>query len=288
MISLVWNCRGIGRAVAVRMLRELLRSHRPDVLFLSEIKSSNNTRILNLSTSLGFDNSHFVPSRGKAGGLLLLWKNSINLQLILSTDFIINCLISTNHDGTDIPWQCTFVYGPTLPSLKGLFWDDLNRIGEAFESPWFLVGDFNSVLDQRDKIGGNPVASSSRDGFRNMVDANGLIDLGFVGYTFTWNNRRASKANIQERLDRGFANGDWRCYSLLPKLLISLPFNQITGLYSYLHAHLSPLALNHSGLRLCGPGILPLLLSLRKLGPEIPATLTCPILPPNLKPPNLP
>lgn len=91
-----------------------------------------------------------------------------------------------------------------------MFWDELNRIGEAFDRPWFMAGDFNSVLDQRDKIGANLVASSSRDGFRTMVDTNGLIDLGYIGYAFTWNNRREGKANIQERLVRGFANGAWR------------------------------------------------------------------------------
>lgn len=48
-----------------------------------------------------------------------------------------------------------------------------------------MAGDFNVVLDQVDKLGGKPVASSSNDSFRDMIDTNGLIDMGFCGYSFT-------------------------------------------------------------------------------------------------------
>lgn len=87
-----------------------------------------------------------------------------------------------------------------------------------------ITGDFNAVLDQRDKIGGKPVASSSRDGFRNVINENGLIDLGFSGYA--WTNRRAGKDIIQERLDRGFANTNWKL--LFPSTSIS----HLTALHS--------------------------------------------------------
>lgn len=38
----------------------------------------------------------------------------------------------------------------------------------------------------------------------------GLVDLGFAGHPFTWNNKRIDSHNIQERLDRGIASYSWR------------------------------------------------------------------------------
>lgn len=48
----------------------------------------------------------------------------------------------------------------------------------------------------------------SMQDFRTFVSDTGLLDLGFVGYPFTWRNQRAD-GGIQERLDRGLATDQW-------------------------------------------------------------------------------
>lgn len=71
MIGLIWNCRGIGRPPAVRILKILIKRHRPHFLFLSKIKCHDDVKIQSLVKCLSFDYFECVPAVGKSGGLLL-------------------------------------------------------------------------------------------------------------------------------------------------------------------------------------------------------------------------
>lgn len=75
------------------------------------------------------------------------------------------------------------------------------------------------VLNSEDKVGGSAVASSSNGGFRDVINNNGWIDMGFNEPKYTWSNRRQKRTNIQERLDRGFSNAEWK--TLFPIASIS-------------------------------------------------------------------
>jgi hypothetical protein len=86
-----------------------------------------------------------------------------------------------------------------------VFWDSFAAIGDGFEASWLCIGDFNSVVNQSEKIGGRPVSSSSNGPFRRFIDHFGMIDVGFAGNPFTWSNNRSGLENIKERLDRGLA-----------------------------------------------------------------------------------
>lgn len=93
MIGLIWNYRGMGQAVAVRHLRRLISTHRPSVVFLSKNKLSDDIAMVNLVNLLSFDCFENVPTRGHVRGLVLMWHDDINVQISLSNDNCINCLI---------------------------------------------------------------------------------------------------------------------------------------------------------------------------------------------------
>lgn len=45
--------------------------------------------------------------------------------------------------------------------------------------------------------------------FNNLVEANNLIDIGYVGNHFTWHNRWGDKVYMKQRLDRALVSRDW-------------------------------------------------------------------------------
>jgi hypothetical protein len=67
------------------------------------------------------------------------------------------------------------------------------------------AGDFNEITKGEEQLGGNPRSEHKMSAFRDCLMDCGLVDLGYKGYDFTWNNRRAGAENIQVRLDRGTA-----------------------------------------------------------------------------------
>ncbi|KAL2940045.1 7-cyano-7-deazaguanine synthase [Bienertia sinuspersici] len=78
------------------------------------------------------------------------------------------------------------------------------------EKPWLIGGDFNLMMESTEKNGGGVFNVNEADILRSAVQACDLVDMGFVGYEFTWSNNRGGEGNIQERLDRFLANGLWK------------------------------------------------------------------------------
>jgi ribonuclease HI len=206
MKILSWNCRGLSRASAIRSLRGKIRTHSPDVLFLSETKlqPSHASVILN---SLGFFMMSHAPPSGSKGGLLLAWRHGVDLACVSSS---VNTITAWCYsDPPNNPWLLTCIYGPPVQKDKSLFWDSLLDDYKDYCGPWMCIGDFNMIISQSEKYGGRPFACSSNDAFHSFLDSFGMIDLGFSGNPYTWSNKRRDHHLIKERLDRGVANSLW-------------------------------------------------------------------------------
>ena len=71
------------------------------------------------------------------------------------------------------------------------------------DMPVCFVGDFNVLLEPSEKRGGQFFESSEVFEFREVLVDNGLIDVGFVGPSFTWFNMQQGQQRTWDRLDRG-------------------------------------------------------------------------------------
>ncbi|CAL1382612.1 unnamed protein product [Linum trigynum] len=78
-------------------------------------------------------------------------------------------------------WVLTAVYAnPALIQRREL-WQAIRVSAEDMVEPWLLVGDFNSILQPVDKLGGAPFNASGAREFQERVLDAGLVDLGFIG-----------------------------------------------------------------------------------------------------------
>ncbi|KAF7141710.1 hypothetical protein RHSIM_Rhsim06G0052000 [Rhododendron simsii] len=98
----------------------------------------------------------------------------------------------------------------TIQQLKGVC--NLYSPDVVFLSETKNKRDFNCILSNDEKWGGLDKEDWELQDFRNFIDDIDLIDVGYVGYPFTWNNKREGRANIRMRLDRVVVNSRWRTY----------------------------------------------------------------------------
>lgn len=146
------NCRGLGWPEAVRDLSSLCELHCPMVVFPSETRFFSD-RVEGLLRSLGFAHGFGVGSRGRGGGLALLWKDEVKVKL-QSYDKL--CFDVVVFDAVTLveKWRFTRFYGESRRELRHRSWDCLRWLNTQSSLPWLCVGDFNEVLLASEQFGG--------------------------------------------------------------------------------------------------------------------------------------
>ena len=75
---------------------------------------------------------------------------------------------------------------------------------------WALMGDFNEVLSEDEKLGWNTINQRRVRAIQDCMNTYQMMDLGFSRPRFTWSNKRDIGGLIQYRLDRCWANPEWK------------------------------------------------------------------------------
>ncbi|KAJ4813335.1 DNAse I-like superfamily protein [Rhynchospora pubera] len=172
--------------------------------FLSETKCSSR-KAADIMGNIPLSNHIEVHAVGKSGGLALLWDNDVHVDVLRLERFCIIVKVCTSDKKE---WIFMGIYGDPSRRWVNRVWDYLSPLVTA-GWPVCLAGDFNAILSEEEKYGGNSRFDVHNRLFRQFVFQTGLIDLGFKGPAFTWTNKRYTSEPIYERLDRVLVNDDW-------------------------------------------------------------------------------
>ncbi|KAL0685251.1 hypothetical protein Bca4012_052099 [Brassica carinata] len=108
----------------------------------------------------------------------------------------------------DKQFHLSCVYGNLSFKLRHLVWERLLRFRVNRTGSWCMLGDFNEILNNFEKIGGPRRNDSTFQDFSEMLQICGMMELPSTGNSFTWSGRRGNLW-IQSKLDRAFGNKDW-------------------------------------------------------------------------------
>jgi len=149
----------------------------------------------------------FVDARGRAGGLGLLWDKKVTLTLLSYSLHHMDAIVQL--EGTGDTWRFTGMYGWAEAQYKGRTGEMIADLKTHVDLPWLVGGDLNEIFYHSEKRGGPPKTQTHIDSFRDAFVENGLFDLGYTGYDYTWCRRQDGTVVVEERLDRFFATVEW-------------------------------------------------------------------------------
>ncbi|XP_023878054.1 uncharacterized protein LOC111990509 [Quercus suber] len=208
MNILMWNCRGALNLDFKRRVFEMVVNHRPSIMVITETRVGG-SRAEKIIEALPFDGFITTETIGYAGGLWILWKSEdAEVKLLSATEQEIHATVKVC--ASNLSWLFTAIYASSRLAGRRILWSNIEKVGQLHDLPWLMIGDFNEILSEEDKFGGNHINLNRALEFKECLDSCNFVDLGFAGPKYTWTNKRQISDLILERLDRCFANPIWR------------------------------------------------------------------------------
>lgn len=108
----------------------------------------------------------------------------------------------------------TIAYGFNQPlERKSHLGGGITRLANAnstYDSPWLIMGEFNTIRNQHEKLGGAQWGNTYREDLNECCKEVELDDLRFMGSLYTWSNYSKGPRKIVCKLDRTFSNDKLR------------------------------------------------------------------------------
>ncbi|XP_050290338.1 uncharacterized protein LOC126728582 [Quercus robur] len=206
MSAICWNCRGLGNPRTVGTLQKLVLEEDPTLVFLMETKF-NVEEMVEIKRKLERSQGLVVPSVRRSGGLALLWKESLLVDVQTFSPRHIDVIVT--EDAGKMKWRFTGFYGNPETHKREESWSLLVSLSTRCDLPWVCMGDFNEICHRGEKTGGGERPEWQMSAFRSAINRSKLRDMGCVGPEFTWSRRLRARGWVRERLDRALVSTNW-------------------------------------------------------------------------------
>ncbi|GMJ03289.1 hypothetical protein HRI_003998100 [Hibiscus trionum] len=153
----------------------------------------------------GFTSSFRVEATGFSGGIWVLWKDNVQVDIIAVSDQFIHAICADTSGNNR--FYINFVYASPTRCIRQGVWAQLQALEPLDLSPWVLGGDFNVIGNPSERSGGSQARSGVCTRFTDFLFDTGLLDMGFHGPMFTWR-----RGNLAQRLDRCLCSSNWYSY----------------------------------------------------------------------------
>lgn len=210
MNIIIWNCKGALKPKFKQMVADLISWHNLVVMVIIETRVSD-YRAEEVIKGLPFDGFAILETIGFTGGIWLLWNSfMVHVEVLSLIEQEIHALLQVQSLPSS--WILSAIYASPKFKNRCILWENLEKVSDHHDLLWILMGDFNEVLEESEKFGGNSLnVRRVREYIECMKHCN-LLDLGFSGLKFTWTNKRGLRNLIQEWLDRCWANPSYKAF----------------------------------------------------------------------------
>ncbi|KAJ0081099.1 hypothetical protein Patl1_12280 [Pistacia atlantica] len=99
----------------------------------------------------------------------------------------------------------SFIYAKCNSIGRRDLWQSLELV-DPKDDPWLVVGDFNVIREDSERVGGHPQPIRAMEEFNNCIDHYGLLDMQVTGRRLSWCNGHEGHTRSWARLDRAPIN----------------------------------------------------------------------------------
>ncbi|KAK9991263.1 hypothetical protein SO802_026248 [Lithocarpus litseifolius] len=128
--------------------------------------------------SLPFDGAAVSDTIGFVGGIWMLWRlDLVQVDVLTTIEQEIHSLIHVRSQ--TLNWLISAIYASPRFAEWCILRNNLRILANMHDLPWALMGDFNEVLSDEEKYGGNPICQRWARAIKERVDDCHMMDLGF-------------------------------------------------------------------------------------------------------------